>query len=83
MTAASTRVDTVLGALDVRVHGSGPPTLVVTSPDDPLWTPAQAQATAAGMPHAEHAVVPGGAHLTPFETPGETISLVMRLWAGE
>jgi pimeloyl-ACP methyl ester carboxylesterase len=57
------------------------PSLLVTGPDDPMWTPDQARRAAAAMPHGDAAIVAGSGHLTPFETPGETISLMMRLWA--
>ncbi len=57
------------------------PTLIATTTEDPLWTEASARDAAAAMPNAIAAVVPGGAHLTPLESPDETIALVTDLWA--
>jgi pimeloyl-ACP methyl ester carboxylesterase len=57
------------------------PTLLVTTNEDPLWTPEAAIAAAATMPNAVATVVAGGAHLTPMESPDETIALVTDLWA--
>ena len=56
------------------------PTLLVTTPEDALWTPEQAELAAASMPDATSAVITGGGHLTPLESPGETIALLRRLW---
>lgn len=55
------------------------PTLHVTTEDDPLWTPQQAEAAAALMPRGTSRVAAGG-HLTPLESPDETIELVRELW---
>jgi len=56
------------------------PTLLVTSPEDTLWTPDQVDAAAALMSDAQVAVIEGSGHLTPFEVPDETIALVTKLW---
>lgn len=55
------------------------PTLHVTTEVDELWTPVQAQDSAALSPHGE-ALIAGGGHLTPLESPDETIDTVRRLW---
>ncbi len=55
------------------------PTLQVATEDDPLWTPQQAEAAAALLPRGSSRVAAGG-HLTPLESPDETIDLVRELW---
>ena len=42
--------------------------------------PSIAETAAAIMPDATSAVVKNGGHLTPFESPAETATLLRRLW---
>ena len=57
------------------------PTLVVTSPDHPGFTPAQAEAAARLLPKGEVALVDGTAYLTPLEAPGPTREVVAAFWS--
>jgi pimeloyl-ACP methyl ester carboxylesterase len=70
-----------LGRPDLRplLPGIRVPTLHVTTEDDPLWTPEQAAAAASLSPQGVSRVA-GGGHLTPLESPAETIELVRELW---
>jgi len=56
------------------------PALLVTSRDSVLWPRPLVAAAAASMPHATASVTRGG-HLTPLESPDETMILVAELWA--
>ncbi|MCK1797185.1 alpha/beta fold hydrolase [Streptomyces sp. XM4193] len=67
-------------AFDVRdvLPRIGIPTLVVCGAEDQLAPPADARALVAGIPDARLAMIPGAAHLTPVERPGEVTELLMQ-----
>lgn len=52
------------------------PTLVVCGAEDVTSPPADARALVAGIPDARLAMIPGAAHLTPVERPGEVTELL-------
>ena len=54
------------------------PTLVVCGAEDQLAPPADARALVAGIPDARLAMIPGAAHLTPVERPGEVSELLLQ-----
>lgn len=56
------------------------PTLLVTTRDSVLWPRPLVAAAAASMPNSTVACAKGG-HLTPLESPDETMLLVAELWA--
>lgn len=56
------------------------PTVFVTGPDHPGWTPEHAEAMRRLLAHGSVAVVPGAAYLTPLEAPAETVRIVRELW---
>jgi pimeloyl-ACP methyl ester carboxylesterase len=56
------------------------PTLVITGDDLPSWTPSDASAAAAKLPHGAMAVVAGTRHLGPLEAPRELVELVRDFW---
>lgn len=58
------------------------PSLVLTGELDPIATPAESTAMARAIPGARFAVLPGCAHLTPMERPGEFAAAVGTFWAG-
>lgn len=53
------------------------PTLVVLGEFDTEWSASAGQAIAAGVPGAQHAVMPGVAHLPPLEQPEAFAGLVL------
>lgn len=55
------------------------PTVLIAGDQDPLWTPAQAQAAAALSARATAATVSGG-HSPPLEAPAEVSRLLLGLW---
>ena len=64
-------IPTAVGRLQVRVEGDDPSAVLWHSlyVDDRSWD----------RPNGE-AVIAGGGHLTPLESPDETIDIVQRLW---
>lgn len=57
------------------------PALMITGADHGGWTPAQAAAAVAALPHGRVAVVPDAAYLVPLEQPAATVALVRDFWA--
>lgn len=60
--------------------GVSAPTLLVTTRDSVLWPRPLVAAASASMPNSTVACARGG-HLTPLESPDETMILVAELWA--
>lgn len=71
-----------LGRADMTalLPGIAAPTLLVTSDDDRLWTPAQAEDAASRLQRGRSAVVPGTRHLTPYEDPRASARLLREHW---
>jgi 3-oxoadipate enol-lactonase / 4-carboxymuconolactone decarboxylase len=69
-----------LAAFDIRdaLPRIAVPTLVVAGAEDKAVPPADARALVAGIPDARLAMVPGAAHLTPVERPGEVTELLIK-----
>ncbi|UGY94336.1 4-carboxymuconolactone decarboxylase [Streptomyces gobiensis] len=69
-----------LAAFDIRdaLPRITVPTLVVAGAEDQAAPPADARALVAGIPDARLAMVPGAAHLTPVERPGEVTELLVK-----
>jgi pimeloyl-ACP methyl ester carboxylesterase len=67
-----------LGPVLARVQA---PTLFVAVEGDPMWTPEQARAAAANLPHATTLVLPGRGHLSPlFDGAAELAAEVTAFW---
>jgi pimeloyl-ACP methyl ester carboxylesterase len=58
------------------------PSLIVTGGNLPAWTPADARAAAARMPHGTAATVPATRHLIPLEAAATVAGLVTDFWQG-
>jgi pimeloyl-ACP methyl ester carboxylesterase len=59
----------------------GPPTLLATAPDDPLWTPAAADAAAARLRNGAVVILPGSGHLGPLlQSAPAVASLATAFW---
>jgi pimeloyl-ACP methyl ester carboxylesterase len=56
------------------------PTLVVTGDELPVFTPADAQAAAATLPHGTSAVIAGTRHLAPLEAAQSVVEVVVAFW---
>ena len=57
------------------------PTLIITGEQHSGWTPAQAAAAIASVPHGRVAAVPDAAYLVPLERPDTVVELVRDFWA--
>lgn len=57
-------------------------TLIVTSDDLAVLTPAEARDAATCMPDGASAMVPGARHLAPLENPSAVIDLITGFWQG-
>jgi pimeloyl-ACP methyl ester carboxylesterase len=57
------------------------PTLVVTGDELPVFTPADARAAAAKLPHGTSAVIAGTRHLAPLEAAAAVVELVVAFWS--
>jgi pimeloyl-ACP methyl ester carboxylesterase len=56
------------------------PTLIITGDELPGWTPADARAAAAKLPHGAATVIPGTRHLAPLEAAPAVAELVTDFW---
>jgi pimeloyl-ACP methyl ester carboxylesterase len=56
------------------------PTLMVTGDELPVFTPSDARAAAAKLPHGTSAVIAATRHLTPLEAPTAVVELVVAFW---
>lgn len=56
------------------------PTLFLTGSEHPGWSPEQAEAAAARLPHGSSGVVPDAAYLLPLEAPTDFNSRVRQFW---
>jgi len=57
------------------------PTLFLTGSAHPYWSPEQAEAAAARLPHGSSGIVPDAAYLLPLESPTVFSTWVRTSWA--
>ena len=57
------------------------PTMFLTGSAHPYWSPKQAEAAAARLPHGSSGVVPDAAYLLPLEAPTAFSDRVRQFWA--
>jgi pimeloyl-ACP methyl ester carboxylesterase len=60
-----------------RLASVGAPTLFVTSPDDPMWPPALAEAHAKRLGRGRLEILAGARHAPPVEAPDATATLLL------
>jgi pimeloyl-ACP methyl ester carboxylesterase len=56
------------------------PTLIITGDELPVFTPSDARAAAAKLPHGTTAVIAGTRHLAPLEAATAVVELVVEFW---
>ncbi|WP_433297067.1 alpha/beta fold hydrolase [Pseudonocardia sp. CA-142604] len=66
--------------LTERLQRISAPVLLIAGDRDPMWTPARAAATAAGLPHVRTAEIENAGHLPPLETPAPTAAEILSFW---
>ncbi|GAA3112407.1 alpha/beta fold hydrolase [Pseudonocardia yunnanensis] len=63
-----------------RLHRISAPVLLIAGDRDPMWTPARAAETAAGLPHVRTAAIENAGHLPPLEKPARTAVEILSFW---